>query len=737
MLRGYVRICKEAVFSSVFLETTESPTGQIPTMSTAPPKHECYSVDALTNYQLGRLTCDEMAQIDRDAYDCAKCRSQIASLDNVADETLRLLAGLDFATVRSEVSGTFSRISAKESYRPRRFGNYELISPIGRGGMGEVWRASHRTLHRNVAIKLMPLDRLVCDKSRLRFEKESSHHGDLIHENLVQAYDAGEVDGVPYLAMELLDGCDASEWCNPSRLLPIEAVCEVARQTALGLAHAHSKGFIHRDIKPSNIRITSNGCIKILDMGLVRLVRTSKLAESTTSENQILGTVAYMAPEQFCDPRTVTASADLYSLGCTLFHLLCGRPPYLGDEEGGLIATAVRRHNQTAPDVRSLRPDIPKTLSRLVSRLIDEVPTKRVESAEGLAQQLSPFSSRTKLLSAIQGNDVGQRAELAPKREARKHIWLLITVAVAVIVVGFAVSISRPNSEIRGSEIRSQTYAQVEAGDGQTSSLNGFKKSTRQAVRELALDKTIQDKILTAINARPDKQSWMVSLGNGLNAVVTLEDFPSDTSLVHLPGRMRMAKGRALDDLVRSEASHELLAKIGLDDPIATTATIEKTCRDGTVAGQVHPENLVAARSEESVVGVAIARRANVQSAWISGPSLPKLFQHYRNAIVKRYQVAMKAKSYEVALRDINHLMSKSFVAAEDFMAAADCYDALGNQSKAISTLDEAVSLDASLTSVDFLVAVGDRCLQIDAGASEQVAERAFTEALHRLQTNP
>lgn len=618
MLRGHVCIYKEAVFLSVFPETTESPTEQIPTMSTASPQHECYSVDALTNYQLGRLTCDEMAQIDLDAYDCAKCRSQIASLDNVADETLRLLAGLDFVTIRYEVSETFPRISPKDSYRPRRFGNYELISPIGRGGMGEVWRASHRTLHRNVAIKLMPLDRLVCDKSRLRFEKESSHHGDLIHENLVQAYDAGEVDGVPYLAMELLDGCDASEWCDPSRLLPIEAACEVARQTALGLAHAHSKGFIHRDIKPSNIRLTTNGCVKVLDMGLVRLVQTSKLAESTTSENQILGTVAYMAPEQFCDPSTVTASADLYSLGCTLFHLLCGRPPYLGDEEGGLIATAVRRHNQTAPDVRSLRPDIPKTLNRLVGKLIAQDPTKRIESAEDLARQLSPLSSRTKLVSATQGNDAQQRQNLVPRREVRKPIWFLITAAVAATLVGVIVSISRPNSEIRGNGIRSQTSAQVESGDGRASTLNGIKESTRLAVHGLALDKTIQDKIVAAINARPEQQAWIVPLGNGLNAAVTLEDFPSDTTLVHLPGRTRMAKSRALDDLVRDEASLELLAKIGLDDPIATTATIEMACREGTVAGQVRPERLGAARSEESVVGVVVARRANVQSAWIS-----------------------------------------------------------------------------------------------------------------------
>ncbi len=706
-------------------------------MSAAPPKHECFSVDTLTSYQLGKLTCDEMARIDQEAYDCGECRLQIASLDHAVDDTLRLLAGLDFSTMLSEAPGTPFGNAAADSYRPRRFGNYELISAIGRGGMGEVWLASHRTLHRKVAIKLMPLDRLVCDESRLRFERETSHHGDLIHENLVHAYDAGEVDGVPYLAMELLDGCDASEWCDPSRLLPIEAACEVARQAALGLAHAHSKGFIHRDIKPSNIRITSDGSVKILDMGLVRLVQTNQSAEGATSDNQILGTVAYMAPEQFCDPSSVTASADLYSLGCTLFHLLCGRLPYLDDDDGGLIATAVRRHNQTAPDMGSLRPDVPKTLRRLVGKLIAQDPTTRVQSAQDLANQLSTFSSRTRLQSAIDGNDTVQRQNDGPRREVSKIIWFLIPVACTAVVVGIAVFISLQKSEIQGNGIQPTTAMQVDASDGHASSLTAIKESTRRAIEQLALDETVQEKLLAAINAQPEQQNWLVSLGDGRRAAVVLEDFPSGTSLVHLPGRTRMAKSRAVDDLVRAEASHKLLAKVGLDDPEATTAAIEMACREGTVAGQVLPDHLVAARNEDSVIGVAVAARTKVQAAWTGARSLPILFGHYRNAIVKRYQAAMTTKSYDAALTDIKHLMSKPFVAAEEYLAAVNCYDALGNHDAAISTLDDAISLDPRLTSVDFLISVGDRCLEIDDSASEQVAERAFAKALHRLQTNP
>ncbi|TWT73989.1 serine/threonine-protein kinase [Allorhodopirellula solitaria] len=706
-------------------------------MNAAQPQHECFSIDALTNYQLGKLSYGAIAQIEREAYDCSKCRSQIASLDDVADETVRLLAGLDHSTLRSDASATPFRSSAQDSYQPQRFGNYDLIRPIGRGGMGEVWRATHRSLHRDVAVKLMPLDKLICDTSRMRFERESTHHGELIHDNLVHAYDAGEIDGIPYLAMELLDGCDAIDWCDPSRLLPFEAACEVARQAALGLAHAHSKGFIHRDIKPSNLRITSIGCVKILDMGLARLVQQQGVAEATTSKNQVLGTIAYMAPEQFRDPSSVTASADLYSLGCTLFHLLCGHPPHPNDDEEGLIATAVRRHNQAAPDVHSLRPEIPKTLSQLVGRLISQDPVKRVASAEDLVKELSVLSSHTKLLSTIQGNGSLQSQDIVPKRVARKTKWFLSVAAIAATVVGTAMLMSRSAHDSQGRGIHSQNASQLGVGDKDVAGLPEINESTRLAVLKLAVDEPIQNKLLVAINARPEQKSWIVSLGNGLISAVTLEDFPNDTTLVHLPGRTRMAKNRALDELVRSEASHELLAKIGLDDHRATTATIEMACREGTVAGQVHLKHLVAARDEESIIGVAIARRDKLHAAWISTPCLPKLHQYYRNAIVKRYQAAMESGSCQAALRDIEHLMSKPFVAAEDYLAAANCYDALGDTSEAVSTLDEALSLAPSLTSIDFLVAVGDRCLEIDTGASEKVAERAFTKALYRLQTNP
>lgn len=706
-------------------------------MHTARQTHKCFSHDMLTSYQLGRLTCEEMTRIDREAYDCNKCRSQIASLDNAADETLRLLARLDFSTLRSEALAMPLGNTATDSYRPRRFGNYDLISSIGRGGMGEVWLANHRTLHRQVAIKLMSLDRLVCEESRSRFEREAAHHGELIHENLVRAYDAGEVDGVPYLAMELLNGCDASAWCDPSKLLPIEAACEVARQAALGLAHAHSNGFIHRDIKPSNIRITSDGSVKILDMGLVRLVQKSRFDEATTSNNQILGTIAYMAPEQFCDPSSVTASADLYSLGCTLFHLLCGRPPFLDDDDVGLIATAVRRHKLKASEVRSLRPDVPKTLSRLVGSLIAQDPTARIQSADGLANQLTRLSSRTSLVSAIDGYEAVQRQHVGSKRGLRKAIDFLIPTACAAALVGIVVSTQLHNRNTQSNGLQPNAVMQVDAGVGHASSLNDIKASTRLAIEQLALDESVQGKLLAAINAQPEQQSWLISLGDGRRAAVVLEDFESGTSLVHLPGRTRMAKSRAMDNLVRAEASHELLAQVGLDDPVATTAAIEMACREGTVAGQVHPQHLVVARNEDSVIGVVIAAKTEVQSAWISAPCLPSLFKQYRNAIVKRYQAAMETQSYDAALKDITHLMSKPFVAAEEYLAAANCYDALGNHGKAISTLDEAISLAPKLTSVDFLLAVGDRCLEIDDAASERVAERAFTLALHRLQTNP
>src|SRR5437899_383182 len=203
--------------------------------------------------------------------------------------------------------------------------DYEILEKIG-GNMGLVFRARHRLLDKVVALKLLPAE-WIADLARLaRFQREIRVMAQLEHPNLVTAADARIVGSWHLVAMEWIDGVDLSWLVRTQGLLPVADACEAARQAALGLQCAHQHGLIHRDIKPSNLMLTRAGTIKVIDMGLA-LIREDSTAQLTQT-GFVLGTMSYCAPEQFRDASSVDIRADIYSLGCTLYHLLAGKSPY-------------------------------------------------------------------------------------------------------------------------------------------------------------------------------------------------------------------------------------------------------------------------------------------------------------------------------------------------------------------------------------------------------------------------
>ncbi|MCA9056300.1 MAG: serine/threonine protein kinase, partial [Planctomycetaceae bacterium] len=227
--------------------------------------------------------------------------------------------------------------SAAYSPAPLRVGDYDLLEPIGTGGMGVVYRALHRHLRREVALKVLRAERLESADAQARFRHEVDAVNRVSSRYVVGASDAGEVDGLHYLAMELLDGVNLSVVANGRAPLHVADACEIARQAALGLSAAHEHGLVHRDFKPSNLMLcwSDDGeqsqrepVVKLLDLGLSRFDTDDRTA--LTSVDQIMGTIDYMAPEQCIDSRTVDIRADLYSLGATLTRLLAGSPPWSG-----------------------------------------------------------------------------------------------------------------------------------------------------------------------------------------------------------------------------------------------------------------------------------------------------------------------------------------------------------------------------------------------------------------------
>jgi serine/threonine protein kinase/tetratricopeptide (TPR) repeat protein len=272
-----------------------------------------------------------------------------------------------------------------------RLGPYEVLAPIGAGGMGEVYRARDPRLGRDVAIKILPSS-LSADPDRLRrFEQEARAAGVLNHPNITAVYDVGSHDGAPYVVQELLEGETLRSALAGGRL-PTRKVVDYGLQIAHGLAAAHEKGIVHRDLKPENLFVTKDGRVKILDFGLAKLTQKDAAAdvsslptETGTEPGVVLGTLGYMAPEQV---RGLPADArsDLFSFGAILYEMLSGRKAFRGDSAADTMSAILK---EDPPDLSSASVAAPQALERIVRHCLEKNPEERFQTARDLAYNLS------------------------------------------------------------------------------------------------------------------------------------------------------------------------------------------------------------------------------------------------------------------------------------------------------------------------------------------------------------
>jgi serine/threonine protein kinase len=270
-------------------------------------------------------------------------------------------------------------------------GSYVLLERIGEGGMGQVFKARNWKLGKIVALKLIRKERLARPDAVRRFQREVRAAAALSHPNIVAAYDADEIDGTHVLVMECVDGAiDLARLVRQNGPLPVEKACEYIRQTAVGLQHAHERGMIHRDIKPHNLLATADGTrVKILDMGLARRSQGGDDDDGSgtmTLEGVVMGTPDYIAPEQALSAHTVDGRADLYSLGCTLYFLLTGQPPFPG---GSPLEKFIKHREEPPPSLEQLRPGVPPQIARLTYWLLAKNPDDRAPSAAAVVEALN------------------------------------------------------------------------------------------------------------------------------------------------------------------------------------------------------------------------------------------------------------------------------------------------------------------------------------------------------------
>ena len=269
-----------------------------------------------------------------------------------------------------------------ETPLPERLGDYRIVSRLGSGGMGAVYRAVHERMGREVAVKLLRPEIQKNPMLLQRFDREVRAAAKLSHPNIVAALDAREHDGLHFLVTELVEGRDLDQTVRLSGALPIVDAVECVLQAARGLAYAHSQGVIHRDIKPANLLRSKDGTVKILDMGLARLSNADSSKDvNLTGTGVMMGTAAYMPPEQARDTRKADARSDLYSLGCTLFYLLTGRTAFSGTTQMDMILSHV---NQPIPSLRQINAQIPLAVDRIFQQLVAKSPDDRFQSAAEL-----------------------------------------------------------------------------------------------------------------------------------------------------------------------------------------------------------------------------------------------------------------------------------------------------------------------------------------------------------------
>jgi tRNA A-37 threonylcarbamoyl transferase component Bud32 len=255
--------------------------------------------------------------------------------------------------------------------------------------MGQVFKARNWKLGRVAALKVIRKERLANEDAVRRFRREIRAAGQLAHPNIVLAYDADEVNGTHFFVMEYVAGRDLARVVKEQGPLPLATACDCVRQAALGLQHAHERGLVHRDIKPHNLLLTAQGVVKILDLGLAQLGTFTADEESggtLTQEGLVMGTLDYIAPEQVNNSHTVDIRADLYSLGCTFYHLLTGWPPFPACRP----VEKLYKHRYEEPlPIERRRPEVPPALAAVVRRLLAKRPSDRYQTPAELAAVLA------------------------------------------------------------------------------------------------------------------------------------------------------------------------------------------------------------------------------------------------------------------------------------------------------------------------------------------------------------
>lgn len=401
--------------------------------------------DVLRAFALGELPPARCAALEGHLRDCPQCARALAG---VPDDTLlgKLRdAGTPPAGMGETINSAGDDLPPELVNHPR----YLVLRKLGGGGMGTVYQAVHRLMERGVALKVINPTLTRHPVAVQRFLQEVKAAARLHHPNIVAAHDAEQVGDLHFLVMEYVEGVSLDRLVQKRGRLPADQACHFIRQAALGLQHAHDRGMVHRDIKPQNLMVTRKGLVKVLDFGLARIAEEAAQppgdARPLTALGTVLGTPDYIAPEQVSNSHTADGRADVYSLGCTLYFLLAGRPPF---PEGSAIEKALSHVDSLPTPLRTLRPDVPADLCAVVDRMMAKRPDDRFQTPGEVAEALRtvPRVQPTEeeeieeVVEAVEIERPRPRRGKRPRATSRLPLWIG-TAVVGVVLLGLGVGV--------------------------------------------------------------------------------------------------------------------------------------------------------------------------------------------------------------------------------------------------------------------------------------------------------
>lgn len=437
--------------------------------------------EQLVQFALGKLTAAAQAEIEHHVAACDSCcRVVLAVPEDSLVQRLRsdetAIANADTDPQPPQIDKTSAaapapQVPAELIDHPR----YRIVKLLGTGGMGQVFQAEHKLMERLVALKVIN-PRLLSNPEALgRFQLEVKAAAKLSHPNIVTAHDAEQAGNVHFLVMEFVSGVDLARLVQQRGPLPIKNACLYIRQAALGLEHAFQRGMVHRDIKPQNLMLTKSGQIKLLDFGLARFARDQAAGGTTaggsssgapmgmTMAGTVLGTPDYIAPEQVFDSRQADIRSDIYSLGCTLYFLLTGQPPF----PPGSATQKLGWHQTNAPrPMEASRHDLPVELIAVVEKMMAKDPARRFQTPAEVAQALAPWAKG----ASTEAKPTASDAKAFVRRHRTKLAAGTFTVALLVVaIVWFFQQPGRNSDAVQQSGNKNQSDIAPANADGKPS----------------------------------------------------------------------------------------------------------------------------------------------------------------------------------------------------------------------------------------------------------------------------